>query len=113
VDQGDQDFIGGRRRVYKLVSRTDQTENIKVVAKLRWLQKKPNDQMIIRNFNALRLMVGAIFSEEKEDWQGAQANEALAVKELQSELQEYLGGILHTPRVQTAGFGLGDVGQVL
>jgi len=48
--------------------------------------------MIIRNFNALRLMMSAIFDEEKENYQGAQANQQMAIDELQKELQEYLGG---------------------
>ena len=113
VDQGDQMFSEGRRRVYKLKAPTDQNQDIKVVTKLRWIEKQPTDQMVIRNFNALRLMMAAIFSEEKEDWQGAMANEQLAVKELEKELQEYLGGIVHTPRVQTEGFGMGRVGSML
>lgn len=114
VDQGDQTFVDGKRRVYKLsAAPTDQDQDIKVVTKLRWLEKQPNDQMIIKNFNALRLMMAAIWSEEKEDWQGATANEQLAVKELERELNEFLGGIQHTIRVQDFGFGLQTVGGVL
>jgi len=39
VDQGDQTFVDGRRRVYKLVPNITPTEVITAICKLRWLEK--------------------------------------------------------------------------
>jgi len=115
IDQGDEYFAGTQttRRKYKLIASCDQGVTINAVCKLRWLLKKPDDLMVVKNYEALRLMMTAKFQEEKEQWKEAQANQMEAFKILDDELKDYLRGIRHTVQVQTAGFGLGDVGCVL
>jgi hypothetical protein len=113
VDQGDEYFPGTKttRRKYKLVADCHNGQCINAVCKLRWLEKKPGDRMVIKNYEALRLMMTAKFLEEQEKWKEAQANEAAAFQKLEAELRGYLAGILHTVHVQTIGFGLNDVGN--
>jgi hypothetical protein len=127
IDRGDVFFPsdGTTRRKYKLVSDAINTDIMSTICKLRWVPKSPADMMVIRNYEALRLMVNAIMSEHEagnlrkqnkiqeaqaED-QNAALNEQKAVDVLDKELREYLGGVMHTVRVQTYGFGLGSVGQ--
>jgi hypothetical protein len=112
VDQGDEDFQGGRRRVYKLVAPTAQNQTITAACKLRWVERKPTDQLAIKNFEALRNMIQCIMNEENEKYQEAQAAEAAAFRVLEQEQQEYLDGIRHVVHIQAAGFGLGNVGTI-
>lgn len=111
-DMGDEYFPASRttRRKYKLVANCDTTQCLNAVCKLRWLEKKPLDQMVIKNYEAIRLMMTGKFLEEKEDWKNAVANQQQAFAILDNELKDYLAGILHTPQIQTFGFGLSDVG---
>jgi hypothetical protein len=112
VDQGDfkQPGFSAPRRKYKLNACCNEGSCISAVCKLRWLPKEPGDMMVIKNYEALRLMVTSKFLEEKEDWKNVQANQQLAFDILDKELRNYLSGIRHTVHVQTLGFGLGDVG---
>lgn len=112
IDQGDQFMPGTQstRRVYKLIANCTEGQHIQAVCKLRWLLKKPEDYMVIKNYEALRLMMTAKVLEEKENWQEAAANQQQAYEVLEQELRQYLGGIKHTIQIQTYGFGLGDVG---
>ena len=114
VDQGDQEFVEGRRRVFLYTGNTDPnvTQNVTAVCKLRWLEKQPEDLMIVKNFEALRNMIQCILNEEAEKWQEAQAAQAAAFSCLEAEQREYLDGLKHTIHIQCAGFGLGDVGGV-
>lgn len=111
-DMGDEYFAGTKttRRKYKLIANCDNTQCLNAVCKLRWLMKKPADLMVIKNYEALRLMMMAKFLEEKEDWQNAQMNQQQAFTVMEAELRDYLSGIRHTVHVQAEGFGLGDVG---
>jgi hypothetical protein len=111
-DMGDEYFPGTKatRRKYKLISDCCTERCLNAVCKLRWLEKKPTDFMVIKNYEALRLMVVAKFLEEREDWQNVQMNQQQALSVLQNELKDYLSGIRHTVHVQAEGFGLGDVG---
>lgn len=112
-DMGDEYFPGTMttRRKYKLTAccNDDTTQCLNAVCRVRWLEKKPSDLMIIKNYEALRLMVTAKFLEEKEDWKNSLANQQQAFAILDNELKEYLSGILHTVHVQTFGFGLNDI----
>lgn len=99
------------RRKYKLIADCNNGQCLNAICKLRWIEKKPADQMVIKNYEAIRLMVFAKFLEEKQDWQNAQMNQSQAFQLLDTELTEYLRGIRHTVHVQTDGFGLGDVGS--
>ena len=67
--------------------------------------------MVIRNYEALRMMMTAKFLEEAEKWQESQANQQSAFDIMDKELRAYLGGIRHTVHVQCEGFGLADVGN--
>lgn len=113
IDQGDEYFpvTHTTRRKYKLKANCNENQCINAVCKLRWLPKKPNDLMIIKNYEAIRLMMTAKFLEEGEKWQEAQANAQSAIDTLQKELTDYLAGIRHTLHIQTYGFGLSDVGS--
>jgi hypothetical protein len=112
IDQGDEYFPGTQttRRKYKLIADCSEGQCLQTVCKLRWRYKKPNDLMVIKNYEAIRMMMTAKFLEEKEQWQPAQANVQAALDILEKELREYLGGIRHTIHVQTVGFGMGDIG---
>jgi hypothetical protein len=113
IDQGDHYFPGTRtlRRKYKLVACLNNNQCLVAVCKLRWLYKQPTDLMVIKNYEAIRLMVAAKFMEEAEKWQEAAYNQKQAFDLLNQELEDFLRGIKHTPQIQTHGFGLGDVGQ--
>jgi len=112
-DMGDEYFPGSKatRRKYRLNANCDNVQCLNAVCKLRWIEKKPEDLMVIKNYEAIRLMMTAKFLEEKEQWQPAMANVQAAFDILDKELRDYLGGIRHTVHVQTYGFGLGDVGN--
>jgi hypothetical protein len=112
IDQGDEYFPVSRtsRRKYKLIANCCEGQCIQAVCKLRWHLKKPDELMVIKNYEALRLLMTAKFMEEDEKWQEAQVNQAQAFQLLDDELRDYLAGILHTVHIQTIGFGMGDVG---
>jgi hypothetical protein len=113
IDQGDHYFANTQsmRRRYKLIADCQNGACINTVCKLRWLPKKPHDLMVIKNYEAIRLMSISKFREQAGNWQEAQANSQTAFDILDKELQDYLGGIKHTVHVQAYGFGLGDVGN--
>jgi hypothetical protein len=113
IDQGDEYFPGNKttRRKYKLIADCRNGQCINAVCKLRWLEKKPQDRMVIKNYEALRLMMTAKFTEEGRNAQNAQLNEQMAIDILDKELRAYLGGIRHTVHIQTYGFGMSDVGN--
>lgn len=98
------------RRKYRLIASFNDSQCISMVCKLRWLPKQPTDQMVIKNYEALRLMTAAKFLEAKNDFQNSTANQQMAFDIMDKELRSYLSGIKHTPQIQTYGFGLGDVG---
>lgn len=112
IDQGNKLQPGFHmpRRKYKLVADCCNGSTITLAVKVKWILKKPEDIMTIKNYEAIRLMVTAKFLEEKEDWQNASINQQAALDILDKELRAYLGGIRHTVHIQTEGFGLGDVG---
>jgi hypothetical protein len=112
IDQGDklQPGFAAPRRKYKLIADCLNGTTITAVCKVRWVLKKPEDMMTIKNYEAIRLMVTGKFMEEDEKWQEAQANAQSAYDLLDKELRGYLAGIRHTVHVQMTGFGLGDVG---
>ncbi len=112
-DEGDQYFPSTRttRRRYKLLANCDTTKCLNAVCKVRWIEKKPSDLMVIKNYEAIRLMTVAKLMEEKEDWKNAQTNQMQAFQLLDDELKGYLSGVRHTVHIQTVGFGLGDVGN--
>lgn len=112
-DLGDEFFPDTQttRRKYKFLGDCNNTQCINAVCKLRWMLKDAEDQMTIKNYEAIRLMMTAKFQEEKEEWQTAAANQQQAYEIMDKELQDYLSGIRFTPHIQTHGFGLGDVGS--
>ena len=113
IDEGDklQPGFSAPRRRYKLIADCQNGATITAVCKLRWVLKQPDDMMVIKNYEAIRLMMIAKSLEEKEDWKNAQVNQQQAFEILDKELETYLAGIRHTVHVQMHGFGLGDVGD--
>ena len=113
IDQGDklQPGFSSPRRAYKLIADCDNSTTFTAVCKLRWMLKEPGDMMVIKNYEAIRLMVSAKMKEENpQTVQLAQADQQAAVAILDAELKNYLSGIRHTVHIQCYGFGLGDVG---
>lgn len=84
------------------------------VAKLRWMPKRPNEQMIIRNFEAMRLMAMSIQHEKSKEWPERNAAEQAARQLLDEELTEYLSGQQITLPMATGceGYGFSDIGGV-
>lgn len=99
------------RRRYRFDGNTTATE-INVVAKLRWLKKQNADQMTIKNFEGIRLMVQALMLERAEKWQDAVGVVALAEAELKKDLEDYLSGLQWQINFDPAGAGMGDLGGV-
>ena len=88
IDQGDE-FVPSEkklRRKYKLIADCTQGQRITAVCRLRWLYKKPTDLMVIKNYEAIRLLFTAKFLEEEEKWQDAQVNQQQAYQLLDDEL---------------------------
>ena len=118
IDQGDkkQPGFAQPRRKYKLIADCCNTSCITMVCKLRWILKGPEDMMVIKNYEALRLMVQAKIKEEDPNPQVSQlapADIQSALDILDKQLQGYLSGIQHTVHVQMVGFGLQEIGAIL
>jgi hypothetical protein len=77
------------------------------------VQRQQCDPLTIKNFEALRLMATAIQLEKAEDWQNAMVNQQSAVKVLDEELKQYLGGVAHVMNVDMGDFGMGSLGEPL
>jgi hypothetical protein len=104
-DEGDVTYPdGSRRRQYRLYANKSDSKTIRFVAKLRWQKKQPGDQMIVKNFEAIRQMCNAIMLQRQEKWQEAGLNEQLALQEIDKQLSEYLSGQMLTAMVD---FNLG------
>lgn len=112
VDMGEVYFpeTGSKRRKYKYRGSTTHNVSLTAVCKIRWEQKESCDPMVLKNFEAIRLMSQSIINEKGEHWQEAQASAADAVAVLEKELQEYLSGIRHEQNYDTAGFGFEGLG---
>lgn len=111
IDQGNEKIGASVRRKYKLIANCTEGQTLSAVCLLKWVSKKPEDYMTIKNYEVMRMMMTSKFLEEREDWKNAQANQQAAFDLLDKELKTYLSGILHTVHVQTTGFGLGDTGN--
>lgn len=94
------------RRQYRLNGAHNLTSNcLSMVCKLRWIPKLPTDQMVIKNYEALRLMVQAQMAEEEK--QDSTAFEGRAMNIIEKETREYLGGQEMVPHIQLMGGGIG------
>ncbi len=98
-----------RRRQYRLSGACTNSSCLSMVCKLRWMPKLPEDQMVVQNFEALRLMVQGIISEEDEKWQQGMAAQQTAVNEVEKELREFLGGIQNVPHIDMVGCPIGGI----
>lgn len=83
---------GERRRQYRLNTSTDLTCTLRFVATLRWVKKAPADAMVIKNFEAMRLMSQSIINQKEEKWNEAQVAKQSAIQEVDKELTRYLSG---------------------
>jgi hypothetical protein len=96
VDEGEMVLrdTGERRRMYRLTNAAaEDGSRLNFIGKLRWMKKKPEEQMVIRNLEAHRLQVQSILHEKAEKWQEAAASAGDAMAELERELREYLSGV--------------------
>jgi hypothetical protein len=115
VDRGEVYFpqTGFKRRKYFYNGSPTNPTQFTAVCKIRYQPKSSGDELVLKNFEALRLMSQAIMAERAEKWQNAQVNQAMAVQVLNKELEEFLGGIQHVINVQVNGYGFGDLGNPL
>jgi hypothetical protein len=115
VDRGEIYFpqTGFKRRKYFYNGSPTNPTQFTAVCKIRYQPKSSGDELVLKNFEALRLMSQAIMAERAEKWQNAQVNQAMAVQVLNKELEEFLGGIQHVINVQVNGYGFGDLGNPL
>lgn len=73
-------------------------ETLYAVGKLRWVKKDPDDPLVIKNFEAHRLMCQSIIFDGQEGKQDeALKKEMAAINVLERELREYLAGVRHVP----------------
>lgn len=98
-------------------SEEDSTRQVIVMAKLRYLPvKRGTDFLVIENIGALKHMLLAINSEEKNDFVVAQQFEAKAEKILGDELQNHIGdaATANQPmQVQQDCWAAGDIPCIL
>jgi hypothetical protein len=115
-DEGEEYFPTSRntRRKFRLKGISD-TEAARLVfaCKVRYVDKEPADQMTIKHYPSLSLMLQAIVMERSEKWNEANAGIQSAFAALQLDLDSFLKGIKLTIPIQDFGFGMGDVGGML
>ena len=114
VDMGEVYFpqTGAKRRKYRYRGACEDVES-DFVAKVRWIQKELCDELVIKNFEAVRIFCQSLTLEKNEKWNEALAAQAEAIKILEREMSEYLGGLSHTRNVDTSGFGYAGLGMPL
>lgn len=115
TDKGDVFFkdSGTVRRKYRFHGSCTDDYCMTAVCKIRHVTKSGADELVIKNFDALRNAAQAVQLEKAEKWQEANAAMQFAVEILEKETREFLGGIQHTVHVAMNGFGMGDIGQML
>lgn len=97
---------GLTRRQYRLNGAHHIASNcLSMLCKLRWVQKQPMDQMVIKNYEALRLMVQAQMAEEQSG--DSTPLEGRAMNIIEKETREYLGGQEMVPHVKLMGEPIG------
>lgn len=102
IDQGEVRLSNGAiRREYKYLGSLTADATIRVLAKRRWISKRPADLMVIRNYEALRQMVLSI---QAPDPKSADILRSVAMGILEKELQEYLAGIEMKTQVKRIGY---------
>lgn len=115
-DEGEEYFPTSKttRRKFRLTGISD-TDAARLVfaCKVRYVDKKPADQMTIKHYPSLSLMTQAIIMERNEKWNEAGAGIQAAIATLELDLDSYLKGIKMTIPIETYGFGMGDVGGML
>lgn len=97
---------GTKRRKYNYRGNCERDVEADFVAKVRWVQKEPCEEMVIKNFEAIRLFVEGITEKNNDRF-------AEGIDVLERELNEYLSGIQHGQNVDTAAFGFAGVGYPL
>lgn len=107
VDAGEvPDSNGKLRRRYKLLTQCSDGHVIRVVAKLRWLEKAEGDILTLKNYEALRLMVLAIQAERAGQADISTAFEGRAIDALDKELGQFQGGIKGHVEISMGGGGM-------
>jgi hypothetical protein len=115
-DEGEEYFPTSRttRRKFRLTGISDsEAARLVFACKIRYIDKRPADQMVIKHYPALLLMTQAIVYERNEKWNEATAGMQQAVAALQYDLDTFLKGIKMTIPVQDFGFGMGSIGGML
>lgn len=115
IDMGETFFpaTGSKRRKYRYRGSTADVE-MTCVAKIRWEQKEACDEMVIKNFEAIRLFSQGIMNEKSEKWDAARQAQSDAIDVLTQELNQYLGGIAHVANYDTSsGYGFENLGSPL
>ena len=113
LDQGEVYFpqSGGKRRKYFYKGSKCESVQFDCVVKLRWVQKEACDEMVIKNFEALRTFSQGILLEREEKWTEAGAAKQEAIGILDRELAEHLSGVIHRQNADSrAGYGFSGLG---
>lgn len=90
---------GNSRRAYSLRGACTNGSCLSVIGKLRWVKKTVEEQMVIRNVEAMRLMSQCIMNERDEKWQQSAVDQQASLNEVEKELREYLGGQQAVPHI--------------
>lgn len=103
IDQGEEfnAALNTTRRKYKVLTGYTEGATVRSIIKRRWILKALDDTVVVRNYEALRLMVLSILAVA--DPKAAESYLAQAIDILQKELQEYLAGIMPHIQVQVRG----------
>lgn len=115
VDEGEVYFpqTGARRRKYRYRGSASQDVQLNAVCKIRWQQRESCDEMVIKNFEAIRLFSQGIQNERNEKWPEARTAQLDAIEVLEKETQQYLGGIKHVQESDTDFYGFAGLGHPL
>ncbi|MEA2553693.1 MAG: hypothetical protein QOJ65_1869 [Fimbriimonadaceae bacterium] len=102
IDQGEvfNPELNTTRRKYKVLTGHTEGATLRVLVKRRWINKALDDTVVVRNYEAIRLMsLSAMATDPKV----ADGYLSQAIDILQKELQEYLAGIMPHIQVQVKG----------
>lgn len=103
VDQGEEynAASGAPRRRYKVLAACEDGTILRTIVKKRFVTKRPEDTMVIQNYEAIRYACLSMSNEA--DMNKSQAYFGQAIEILQKELQEHLAGIAQHLQVAVKG----------
>lgn len=111
-DEGEiRDVNGNLRRQYKLrgtleknLSATQTPHELRFLAILRYMKKAPTDYMVVKNFEAIRMVCQSILHQKEEKYDQAMADKQMAIEELEKELSKSFKGEIIVPKTNFGFF---------